>query len=52
MCFMMLTPFKIFGKNEILSGIPLALTGSGGLFVAILSSLLSVELYTYIVKKI
>ncbi|WP_297434096.1 PTS cellobiose transporter subunit IIC [uncultured Cetobacterium sp.] len=51
MCFMMLTPFKITGKEEILSGIPLALTGSGGLFVAIISSLLSVELYTYIVKK-
>jgi cellobiose PTS system EIIC component len=55
--FMLATPYKISFKPEGLdktfdvTGIPLTLTGSKGMFVAIIIAILSTEIYRFIVKK-
>ncbi|MCM3765967.1 PTS cellobiose transporter subunit IIC [Neobacillus niacini] len=55
--FLMVTPFKtvftLADKTTVDVGgvIPTALTGSGGLFVAIIVALLSTEIYRFVVQK-
>ncbi|MFY4775179.1 PTS cellobiose transporter subunit IIC [Metabacillus sp. RGM 3146] len=55
--FMLVTPYKIpftpegIDKTFDVAGIPLALTGSKGMFVAIVVALLSTEIYRMIVKR-
>ncbi|MCD7034544.1 PTS cellobiose transporter subunit IIC [Metabacillus sp. GX 13764] len=55
--FMLVTPYKIaftpegMDKAFDVAGIPLALTGSKGMFVAIVVALLSTEIYRAIVKR-
>jgi len=55
--FMLVTPYKIsfqpegMDKTFDVAGIPLALTGSKGMFVAIIVALITTEIYRFIVKK-
>lgn len=55
--FFLVTPYKIsftpegMDKTFDVGGIPLALTGSKGMFVAIIIALISTEIYRFIVKK-
>lgn len=55
--FMLLTPYNIafipegMDKTFNVSGISLALTGSKGMFVAIIAAILTTEIYRFIVKK-
>ncbi len=55
--FFLVTPYKIAFKPEGMdetydvAGIPLALTGSKGMFVAIIVAILATEIYRFIVKK-
>ena len=50
--FFLVTPFKIKGENAVeVIGIPLGRMGSGGLFVAMMMAILSVEIFRIIVKK-
>ncbi|WP_026695628.1 PTS cellobiose transporter subunit IIC [Peribacillus kribbensis] len=55
--FFLVTPYKIpfvpegADKAVEVSGIPLALTGSKGMFVAIIVAIIATEIYRYIVKK-
>ena len=56
MSFMILTPYKVSfinnnGTETVIEAIPLALTGSAGLFGAIISAIISVEIYTWFIKK-
>lgn len=56
MSFMILTPYKIpfvmkSGEKVLVDGIPMALTGSAGLFGAIITALVSVEIYTWFIRK-
>lgn len=46
MTFMILTPFKVSFMNNTVEAIPLMYTGSAGLFGAIISSIISVEIYS------
>ncbi len=54
--FLLVTPFVINFKHEqygelTASGIPTGLTGSAGLFVAIIMAILSTEIFNFVVKK-
>lgn len=49
--FMLVTPFKITTANGVVGGIPTALMGSKGLFVAIIMAILSTEIYRIIIQK-
>ena len=49
MTFMILTPFKV--SNNTVEAIPLMYTGSAGLFGAIISSIISVEIYSWFIRK-
>ncbi|TDT62307.1 PTS cellobiose transporter subunit IIC [Fonticella tunisiensis] len=55
--FMLVTPYKIsftpegINKTFDVTGIPLALTGSKGMFVAILVAIISTEIFRFSVKK-
>ena len=51
MTFMILTPFKVSFMNNTVEAIPLMYTGSAGLFGAIISSIISVEIYTWFIRK-
>lgn len=51
MTFMILTPFKVSFMNSTVEAIPLMYTGSAGLFGAIISSIISVEIYTWFIRK-
>lgn len=51
MTFMILTPFKVSFMNNIVEAIPLMYTGSAGLFGAIISSIISVEIYSWFIRK-
>ena len=51
MTFMILTPFKVSFMNNTMEAIPLMYTGSAGLFGAIISSIISVEIYTWFIRK-
>jgi cellobiose PTS system EIIC component len=56
-CFMLVTPYKISftpegaDKTYEVTGIPLALTGSKGMFVAIIIAILTTEIYRFVVKR-
>ncbi|GAB6169252.1 PTS cellobiose transporter subunit IIC [Clostridium carnis] len=56
-CFFLVTPYKINFLQEgaadpiIVKGIPLALMGSKGLFVAIIVALISTEIYRKVIQK-
>lgn len=52
MTFMILTPYKVSFMNTSVEAIPLVYTGSAGLFGAIIASLISVEIYTWFIRKI
>ena len=49
--FMLVTPFKITTENGDVAGIPLALMGSVGMFVAILVAIFSTEVYRIVIQK-
>ena len=54
--FLLVTPFVINFKHEqygelTASGIPTGLTGSAGLFVAIIMAILSTEIFNFVLKK-
>jgi PTS system cellobiose-specific IIC component len=49
--FMLVTPFSIMTQNGPIHGIPTALMGSKGLFVAMIMSVLSTEIYRKTVQK-
>ena len=51
MTFMILTPFKVSFMNNTVEAIPLMYTGSAGLFGAIISSIISVEIYSWFIRK-
>lgn len=51
MTFMILTPFKVLFMNNTVEAIPLMYTGSAGLFGAIISSIISVEIYSWFIRK-
>ncbi len=51
MTFMILTPYKVSFMNTSVEAIPLVYTGSAGLFGAIIASLISVEIYTWFIRK-
>lgn len=51
MTFMILTPFKASFMNNTVEAIPLMYTGSAGLFGAIISSIISVEIYSWFIRK-
>lgn len=51
MTFMILTPFKVSFMNNTVEAIPLMYTGSAGLFGAIISLIISVEIYTWFIRK-
>ncbi len=49
--FMLVTPFTIDTPNGTVGGIPIALMGSKGLFVAMIMAILSTEVYRVIIQK-
>jgi len=49
--FMLVTPFMINTPNGPVGGIPTALMGSKGLFVAMIMAILSTEVYRVIIQK-
>ena len=49
--FMLLTPYRIIIREEVVAGIPIALMGSKGLFVAILVALFATEVFAWFVKR-
>lgn len=51
MTFMILTPFKVSFMDKTVEAIPLMYTGSAGLFGAIISAIISVEVYTWFIRK-
>ena len=51
MTFMILTPFKVSFMDNTVEAIPLMYTGSAGLFGAIISAIISVEVYTWFIRK-
>lgn len=55
MTFMILTPYKVpfinNGEKIMVDAIPVALTGSAGLFGAIVSAIFAVEVYTWFIRK-
>ena len=51
MTFMILTPFEVSFMNNTVEAIPLMYTGSAGLFGAIISSIISVEIYSWFIRK-
>lgn len=52
MSFMLLTPFEIKDHSgDILTGIPVALLGTQGIFVAMITALISTEIYKFAIVK-
>lgn len=51
MSFLLVTPFKITGASETLSGIPLLYMGSHGMFVAIIVAIVSTEIFRKVIQK-
>lgn len=49
--FMLVTPFKISTANGDVAGIPTALMGSVGMFVAILVAIFSTEIYRIVIQR-